>query len=360
MKKIITMDQRQSEIIEFLRFPLIVLVVYVHMLPFEQQPILFELNIRNMYVLISELISHHIGRIAVPCFFLFSGYFFFLKITTWSNRLYFDNLKKRYQTLLIPYILWNSILIIAILAKNTLFVALDLPTDESYAQFSHVSLYDLFWGMPVNFPLWYLRDLIAMTIISPLFFYFFKHLKIYGLLILAVFYLSVFESGLPGLSSTAIFFFGAGAYLGLHKQNMLQLSMRYGKRSFYIAIVCLMIATYYTAMPQNEYWIRFYALFAAASILYVGNRLISFKRLRELVLPLAQTAFFIYAIHLIYILNWLKGGLRKSLNFLPDFFLIVGYFLVPIICVLVISVIYSMMKRYLPKTLSVLTGNRAK
>lgn len=74
-------DRDQSQVIELLRFPLIVLVVYVHMLPFEYVPLSLKMNADNIYNIVTELISHYLGRLPVPCFFLFSGYFFFNKIT---------------------------------------------------------------------------------------------------------------------------------------------------------------------------------------------------------------------------------------------------------------------------------------
>ena len=77
----------------------------------------------------------------------------------------------------------------------------------------------LFWHTPVNYPLWFLRDLICMSALSPLFYAFFKYLKIYGLLILLALYLSVWETNIAGLSMTAIMFFGAGSYMGIYKKE---------------------------------------------------------------------------------------------------------------------------------------------
>ncbi len=360
MKEDISLDQRQSEVIDFLRFPLIVLVVYVHMLPFQQQTITTAFTVQNSYVFISELISHHIGRIAVPSFFLFSGYFFFLKITSWSSSIYFNSWKSRYKTLLIPYLAWNIIAFLLIMLKNNIFLALSLNSDESYQQFAQASIYDLLWRFPVNYPLWYLWDLIVMTLLTPLFFFFFKNLRAYGLIILFILYLSIFDSGIPGLSTTAIFYFGVGAYFGLFKQNMLELSLRYGKISLCIAIITLAIATYYTASHQNEFWIRLYAISATASLLYLGNKMMSIKSLTRSILPFTETAFFIYVVHLIYIQGWLKGAFQKSLNIMPSIWLIIGYFLVPLICVTIIIIIYYIFKRIMPRTLSFLLGNRAK
>lgn len=77
---------------------------------------------------------------------------------------------------------------------------------EELQEVRNNSLYMLFWHTPVNYPLWFLRDLICMSALSPLFYAFFKYLKIYGLLILLALYLSVWETNIAGLSMTAIMF----------------------------------------------------------------------------------------------------------------------------------------------------------
>lgn len=95
-------------------------------------------------------------------------------------------------------------------------------TGEELQEVRNNSLYMLFWHTPVNYPLWFLRDLICMSALSPLFYAFFKYLKIYGLLILLALYLSVWETNIAGLSMTAIMFFGAGSYMGIYKKNVLR------------------------------------------------------------------------------------------------------------------------------------------
>jgi peptidoglycan/LPS O-acetylase OafA/YrhL len=99
------MEQRQSEAIEIVRFLLVFLVLFIHMRPFDLA--LVELNFSSMglYVVLSEMVSHNLGGIAVPCFFLFSGFFFFCKIgAEWSFDFYWGQLRKRCWTLLLPII----------------------------------------------------------------------------------------------------------------------------------------------------------------------------------------------------------------------------------------------------------------
>ncbi|AQX12413.1 hypothetical protein BAX94_02315 [Elizabethkingia meningoseptica] len=348
----------QSQVIELLRFPLIVLVVFVHMLPFEQKELYPNLDANNVYNTITEIISHYLGRLPVPCFFLFSGYFFFYKITEWSTHIYTSQLKKRVKSLLKPYLCWNIIYVLVIYLKNVLFYSLGRGFDESYEELCTLSLYDIFVRLPINYPLWYLRDLIAMTILTPLFYYYFKYTKAIGLLASLIIYLSTFESGIPGLSTTAIFYFGLGAFLGQFKYNMLKFVIPYGKIASILAIIALGITTYYTASEANEYWLRVFLVFGIVSALFTGCLCTNYISLKNKLISLAPTVFFIYGLHMIYILGWFKGGLAKSFLGVSDYGKLLGYFIIPPLCIGLILILYKLMKRFLPQTLNFITGNR--
>ncbi|MCT4205498.1 acyltransferase [Elizabethkingia anophelis] len=350
--------KKQSRTIELLRFPLIVVVVFVHMLPFEQKTLYLNLEAGNVYNIITEMISHHLGRLPVPCFFLFFGYFFFYKITEWNRQVYVSQLKKRIQTLIIPYLCWNMIYIMVIYLKNLFFYLLGKDFDDSYIGLNSSSLYNILWTGPINFPLWYLRDLIVMTILTPLFYYFFKYTKFIGLLLILVIYLSTIESNIPGLSTTAIFYFGLGAYMGQSKYNMLKFAISYGKIAAILAIITLVMTTYYTASQINEYWVRAFLIFGIIVVLFVGYQCTKYTSLKNKLISLAPTVFFIYGLHMIYILGWFKGGLAKSFLASSVWGMLLGYFVIPPLCIGLILIFYRLMKKKLPKTLNTITGNR--
>ena len=108
-----TNDELQSKTIAFLRFPLIVGVVLIHCyykeLPIGgvKVPVMDEYPI---YKLIADLFSQVLARTAVPLFFLISGYLFFYK-SSFSWPMYGSKLRKRAQTLLLPYLFWNGALV---------------------------------------------------------------------------------------------------------------------------------------------------------------------------------------------------------------------------------------------------------
>ena len=178
------LEKRQSEVIAAMRFPLMVLLLFAHVLPMTSIPIEMNFSEMNVYHLFSEGISHNLSRIRNPLFFFFSGFFFFRKLEKWSLDFYHLQLKKRVISLLLPYLLWNILMILAVYIKNYAFIFLfSMEPGEELQEVRNNSLYMLFWHTPVNYPLWFLRDLICMSALSPLFYAFFKYLKIYGLLL---------------------------------------------------------------------------------------------------------------------------------------------------------------------------------
>ena len=79
-------EQRQSIVIESMRFPLILLVLYNHMLPEVGQRIEVSFSGWNCYHFISEMISHNMAAFNITFYFLISGYFFVHRMTQWQLR----------------------------------------------------------------------------------------------------------------------------------------------------------------------------------------------------------------------------------------------------------------------------------
>ena len=101
----------KSKTIEWLRFFCIGLIVLLHAvgMPLEGKDAISYQN--GAFDTIRILFSEGICRVAVPIFFLVSGYLFFVKLEEWNTNIWIDKLKKRVKTLLIPYVLWNLITI---------------------------------------------------------------------------------------------------------------------------------------------------------------------------------------------------------------------------------------------------------
>ena len=98
-----------------LRFPLAILVVFVH--GFGAEIDVSELHASGLtglalYDYIRLFFSVVIARSAVPLFFIISGYLLFLKVDDYSKSVYMAKLKKRWHSLVIPYLLWLVLFIL--------------------------------------------------------------------------------------------------------------------------------------------------------------------------------------------------------------------------------------------------------
>lgn len=112
---ITSIPEFQSRVITSLRFPLIVMIIMFHL--YEPGAVIDNSTTLH-YVLAKILGADGIAKIAVPAFFLISGFLFFLNVNNWEKQVYVSKLKSRSKTLLLPYILWNALPILLIVILN--------------------------------------------------------------------------------------------------------------------------------------------------------------------------------------------------------------------------------------------------
>ena len=89
---------------EYISFLLSILVLFIH--SYFAQEIVDDSLISVINHKVSFFFSRSITAFAVPMFFMLSGISFF---KGYSNKKYFKKIKSRLFTLVIPYLLWNTI-----------------------------------------------------------------------------------------------------------------------------------------------------------------------------------------------------------------------------------------------------------
>lgn len=94
-----TNEELLSRTVNFLRLPLIIGVVMIHS---RIGTSYIAEGVYPIYTTISHIISNILARVAVPCFFIFSGYFFFRKVDHFTTDVYREKLFKRARTVLLP------------------------------------------------------------------------------------------------------------------------------------------------------------------------------------------------------------------------------------------------------------------
>ena len=273
---------RLSLVIEMMRFPLIVMVLYIHAISATRVPIEYNFSAKNIFILLSETLSHNIFSIAVPCF---SGFFFFFKLKdTPKANWYKEQGLRRSKTILIPYIIWNLALVIAIIIKNGIFQIIGLGYDSGIDYIKSTSWSTIMWNDPINFPLWYLRDLICMTLLAPLFYIWLRFTRYIGIILLFIFYLSPLEINIPGFSSTAIFYYGLGAYMGIYKVDILSFCNKRQQWYYLLAAFLLIIAICTNGREGHILVEKLFIPFGIICFFNIINRSINFEALITLFL----------------------------------------------------------------------------
>lgn len=378
-------DDLQSQTINWLRFPLAVAVVFIHSFGIPSEYALPSLNISSFsgmdfFNLIRICFSHVITHVAVPIFYLISGYLFFFRLKDFDfRRGYLEKIKSRLHTLVIPYILWNLISILSIVALQVgTFFLKGEPLSNIFNYFQKNGWFHLFWDCniwgedqlnwiglatpgtgPSDLPLWFLRDLIVVVLITPILYWLIKHWRHYFIWILGFCYISGIWPNIPGLRITAVFFFCIGAYFSISRKNLVE-EFKRAKLSSYILGMLFMIATVWYDGKSTTIGNFIYPFWIITGVCIIFNLAVSFVKSGRLKVCflLSKSSFFIFATHTILVLPFCTVVCTKVLSWNNPLVLTIRYFIVPFLAVGICLLLFYLMEKYTPKLLGVLTGNR--
>lgn len=355
------LEKRQSTLIKAMRFPLIVFVVFSHSLGFQHFHIDFSLEGWNVYHFFTEMISHNLCKIAVCWFFVFAGYFFFLNLPEdgLNGKWLVDKWKRRVMTLLIPYLIWNTLPMFASFIKENVFAWVGLSQGDSIpGLFSGFNPLSRFLLGPANYPLWFMRDLMIMCLLAPVVYLIFKKLPRWGGII-ALFVLFILPFETPVLTWRGYFFFSLGAFLGIQKINILSICRKVKWPAAILAVIFLLTATFLNDSPLHSWALRIFYPFGMITLMNILDRVIEDKGRCDRLCKLSAAVFFIYAAHEIYILGWVRGFFFRLFGE-TLFGSWMRYFLVPIFVLLVCLGLYYLLIKIIPRTLAFICGGRSK
>ncbi len=193
--------------------------------------------------------SNCITQFAVPLFFIISGALFF---RDYSNETYVPKLKKRIRSLLIPFLIWNTIwMLFDLICTKT-------PISKFFLgrQAFEVTPKNIFEGIfhyGRNLPFWFIFALMCFVLIAPLIDLLLRNKYVGIFAIGTIWVLSFFEIGLPTplfFKQNSIVYFLIGAYIGKHGFSLL---LRPNRRQLQIlcafGIVAIAFALYF--LPSN-------------------------------------------------------------------------------------------------------------
>lgn len=346
-----------GRVISFLRFPLIVLILFIHSNfstvsgAFAQQ---------TVATAVSQYVSGTIAPVALWAFFFISGMLFFHE-GTFSADIYRRKLRSRCRTLLLPYVVWNALYIVLLLVAERLTghtPGIDKPvSDMGVADilycFFDISLIDHSSALhaPIDLPLWFVRDLMVLALLSPIIYlavkYYSKlHIYVQTCLLLPLFYCMDRCGWWPQDFATPAVFFAIGAYFSINGIDICHVFRRMD--AAFLMSVC--VAFYY------QYILTGYLLIIFLAFSWLGKYATSGRLPMNSLLE--RSTFFVFAYHTllsgayVYVI---KSGRIPITN---DLAALGVYIWSPLSMAVTGVVLYYILDRYLPRLAAILTGGR--
>ena len=166
----------------------------------------------NTTLFIRNFFAYGLGAIAVPLFFFLSGLALFrnFKLSSYPTKM-----RSRIKTILIPYLLWNTIGLLFCL----LYTYTPLSNYITSREVFEPSFQNIFEGIFLyryNIHFWFLYDLIIYMILSPVFYFLVSKKSlgiIFGLLLII---LPIFTESFLHLNLYFTAFFYFGCFVGKH------------------------------------------------------------------------------------------------------------------------------------------------
>jgi succinoglycan biosynthesis protein ExoH len=352
----VTFDQNLSSRINLMRIILISGIVFVHV-PHNPETSPF-LGVYGFFDWIRVFLGDALFRIGVPCLSAISGYLLFRRGMQAFD--YLATVKSKAKTVLLPFILWNGALFLAVLLLQRFEVGLgyfpDLWNATTREIISHGAALE---ELPVNVPLYFLRDLFVCILLSPILAFFVKRFALVTLAVLLII------TAWPDLTlfivqkKSILFSFALGIALALHKVDLKTLDPYAGRITLAVLVAAASLATglYFTG-PEFTFELNLLrnllAVFGAMGLWASSSLLIQSRTGRRLS-ETGSLSFWIFCAHYpLLVIMWMVWN-RGGPDFYPAFY--IGAVLLSF-AILIVS--NAQVRARLPTLYGVLTGSRSK
>lgn len=310
----------QYDVISALRLPLIVLVTYAHSYGGVAEGYSVLGSEWNSYEVLKIVMSQTLVKVAMPAFFVMSGYLFFANVEQFNKEIYYQKIWRRIKTLLIPYIIWNLLMAVKLKTFNlSIFVE------------------------PANMPLWFLRDLIIVSLLTPIIYIGVKRLGYWLFVLLLPVYLTGIWAIQPGLNPYAICFFTLGAYLSIQRINLIEASVKLEKTVYLLSVLLalVMILTY----PTIAYSILMlcFRVVSVVAVFCMAYRFLS-RNTKRIPKAACDASYFIYLAHYVFFFSFIDTTFF-SLFGTSTASLCIHYLLCPLLKAAILMAIYYLYRK---------------
>lgn len=354
-------ESRTSRVLGVIRFPLAALIVFIHTS--------FSSEDGDLSYYLGNLITGCIATIAVPAFFFISGYLFFAKYHTFGWHEYVLAMRRKFMTLAVPYVLWIGIV----------YYGLGMLTGFKNGP-EPWNLYQIFWAESDGFVaksifgysfsilstpaalgvLWFVRDLMVAMLLTPVFWFVTKRLRLWSVALYMIPYLFFIAIPIKGFGLAALCFFPIGATFSICGKDIVEVAARW-KVWIISAFLVLLLIKYGMDVMQMRYHRvlgQLLIIVGIAATVVIGGHIVDrYHGLSMWLYTIGETSFFVYVGHALPVFIVLDKYIQHFQG-IPYIGFTLYYFIWCSLRIAVVVGLYYGLKRLCPRLLSVMVGGR--
>jgi len=345
----------------------ILLVIYLHSYNIKVNYSEESLIVHDTFnYLFQGLFSHGITRIAVPYFFLISGFLFFYTLSP-SYAGFVAKFRSRFQSLVVPYSLWFLMGYLLFGALKELPFLNSLVSTANHEYWTLEAFANQYLFGTVQYQFWFLRHLVVYVMLSPIIYVLLKYLRgLFVTILLIIWFCHATKYAF--IHSEGLFFFTIGGFVSL---NAVRISEKFKTVNQYLKKYSPIIVLVWIALCSLKIWlcyknsiefptIKYSALTNVSILIGIVGTWSFYEKMRFLqkpiVLDMTKYTFFIYALHeplLLFI---------KKVSFILFHFgqltFTVVYFVAPIVAIIISLNVAKWLEKYLSAFYRKLVGGR--
>jgi fucose 4-O-acetylase-like acetyltransferase len=295
-------DAAASIRMRLLRFPLAVLVVFAHASDTEVRLRDSKLGVADLGFLaelFKDVLSGGLARTSVPVSLLLAGYLLAVSFGA-GYASYIDKLRSKARTLLVPLLFWNVLVLAVYALVQTTPITASMMSGRSSAvlDFGLFEVIAAVLGIgraPIAFQFWFIRDLIILTVLSPLLLQLIRLAPwLVMVTLFALWMTELWPFALP--SCRAALFFCAGLLVGDKGWDLFKLDP-YAK-PIVVSFALILIASAWpssTPLQRNLHLIA--VTLGVPALLCLSGWVLKYRPLSQALMRLSATSFFVFAAH---------------------------------------------------------------
>lgn len=296
---------------------------------------------------IQHVFGQTVGQIAVPGFFLISAYLFYRNFD-------WDRLGRKWlsrgRSVFVPYVVWTTIYYLGYVIGSR------LPFVRNIIGKGTIPLSASAWADAVLhhrylYVFWYLKQLMILILLAPVFYFLLKRVKAGFVLLLFLFWVVWRYVDFPYVNEDAMVYYGVGGYLAIHGR---QLEAAWNKRRAALGMGICLLGT--GSLLLGTVYANAAATVAYRLFVPVGLWLLVDEKRLPQARAWMENNFFLYVVHFAFVRLLNKCSAKV---FAPSFVLpLVLYLAMPAVLTVLSYLLALVIKKYTPKIWSVLNGGR--